>query len=83
MKNTSQFRIPTEPPEVADDELEEFRQLSFAERGRLLAIACRSAVRLDQSRRVANLPAPVPDPWPESTWEFLRENASKGRRTAE
>ena len=70
-------RVPREPEEIALQEIEEFRRLSFAERGRLLAIACRAAARLDRSRREAGLPAPVPEPWPESTWEFLRQQTAR------
>lgn len=69
--------IPHEPPELAEEELEAFRALSFAERGRLLAIACRAAVRLDRSRRKAGLPEPAPDPWPQSTWEFLKQQTAR------
>ncbi|MFQ5733935.1 MAG: hypothetical protein ACE5KM_18510 [Planctomycetaceae bacterium] len=57
------------------------RSMSFAERGRLLAVACRAAVRLDRSRRQAGLPPPAADPWPESTWEFLKQQAARSRRS--
>lgn len=69
--------IPHEPDEISQQEIEAFRKLSIAERGRLVAAACRAAVRLDRARRAAGLPEPVPEPWPESTWEFLREQGSR------
>lgn len=75
-------QIPHEPEEIAQREIEEFRQMSFAERGRRLAIACRSAARLDRSRQMAGLPNPAPDPWPESTWEYLKQQAARYARTA-
>ena len=83
MKTPAPSRIPSEPSELERDEVEQFRRLSLAERGRLLAIACRSAARLDRSRQNADLPAPVPEPWPESTWEFLSNHASEGPRIAD
>lgn len=70
-------RRPREPDEIAREELEAFRQSSPTERGRMLAIACRSAARLDRSRREAGLPAPVAEPWPQSTWEFLTQQAAR------
>jgi hypothetical protein len=69
-----------EPGEIEARELQAFRQASPAERGRLLAVACRSAARLDRSRRRAGLPDPVPEPWPESTWEFLKQQAARHAR---
>lgn|GEM_PF-1456511 len=79
-------RLPHEPEEIARDEIEAFRRMSFAERGRLLAIACRTAAKLDRSRRAAGLPEPVPEPWPESTWEFLKRQTAlhnaRPRRTS-
>jgi hypothetical protein len=79
-------RLPHEPAEIAQQELEAFRRMSFAERGRLLAIACRAGARLDRSRREAGLPEPVPEPWPESTWVFLKRQTAihnaRSRRTS-
>ena len=70
-------RVPCEPDEIDRDELERLRSLSSEERGRQLAMACRAAVRLDRSRAAAGLPPPVEEPWPESTWEFLRKHARR------
>jgi hypothetical protein len=71
-----QPRLPHEPDQIAQEEIEAFRRMSFAERGRLLAVACRAAAKLDRSRRAAGLPEPVPEPWPESTWEFLKRQTA-------
>ncbi|MFW5692801.1 MAG: hypothetical protein ACOCWL_01160 [Thermoguttaceae bacterium] len=68
-------RVPCEPEEVERDELERLRGMSLDERGRLLAMVCRAAARLDRSRAAAGLPPPAEDPWPESTWKFLRNQA--------
>lgn len=70
-------RLPLEPEEIQREELEAFRKMSAAERGRLLAMACRAAARLDRSRREAGLPSPVAEAWPECTWEFLRKCARR------
>jgi hypothetical protein len=79
-------RLPHEPDEIAQEELEAFRKMTFAERGRRLAVACRAGARLDRSRRAAGLPEPVPEPWPESTWEFLKRQTAlhnaRSRRTS-
>lgn len=69
--------LPHEPDEIASEELQAFRQATPAERGRLLALACRSAARLNRSRREAGLPGPVAEPWPQSTWEFLKQQAAR------
>ena len=69
------YRVPCEPEEIERDELERLRGMSLADRGRLLAMACRAAARLDRSRAAAGLPPPAEEPWPKSTWEFLRNQA--------
>ena len=68
-------RIPCEPEEIERDEVERLRGMSLEERGRLLAMVCRAAARLDRSRAAAGLPPPAEEPWPESTWNFLRNQA--------
>lgn len=69
--------LPHEPEEIARQEIQFFRQASTAERGRMVARACRAAARLDRSRRLAGLLAAVAEPWPESTWEFLKQQAAR------
>ena len=70
--STSAMPLPHEPEGILQDDLEAIHKMTDQQRGRLLAIACRSAARLDRSRQQAGLPAPVGEPWPISTWEFLR-----------
>ena len=55
------------------------KQLSLRERGLLVMAACRSAAAIYRSRLAAGLPADQPDPWPESTWEFLKTQARKSQ----
>ncbi len=75
------IRIPCEPAEVEKDEVAQLQAASLEERGRLLAMACRAAARLDRSRAEAGLPRPAEEPWPESTWDFLRAEASRHGET--
>ncbi len=60
-------------------EIARLRSLSMRERSDLLEAACRAAALLRQSRLAAGLPDIQPDPWPESTWEFLRKHAARVR----
>ncbi|HEX3600500.1 MAG TPA: hypothetical protein VHU84_10185 [Lacipirellulaceae bacterium] len=48
---------------------------SLDERSHNLALACRAAAAIARDRRRAGLPDPKPEPWPDSTWEFLRTHA--------
>jgi hypothetical protein len=59
--------------ELERRELKRVQQLSFEERGKLLAAACRDAAAIEASRLKMGLPASKPEPWPESTWRFLAE----------
>jgi hypothetical protein len=56
------------------------RSLTMQERGQLLEAACEAAAEILHSRLAAGLPPPVRDPWPESTWEFLRKHAARVRK---
>ncbi len=53
------------------EEILRLRTLSMRERGEMLARACESAALIYYSRLAAGLPDVRPEPWPESTWEFL------------
>ncbi|MBN2021810.1 MAG: hypothetical protein JW809_03370 [Pirellulales bacterium] len=55
------------------------RSLSMRERGQLMELACEAAAALRQSRLAAGLPDVKPDPWPQSTWDFLKEHAARFR----
>ncbi len=66
--------------ELDDAELIRLRTLTDKERGALLKSACEAAAIILQSRRTVGLPDPVPAPWPESTWAFLKECAARARR---
>jgi len=57
-------------------DLVRLRSLSMAERARLIQSACAAAALIRRSRLAAGLPPGEPDPWPASTWEFLRKHAA-------
>jgi hypothetical protein len=61
------------------DDIARLRSLSMSERGQLLKAACEAAAVIERSRRDAGLPPIQPDPWPESTWKFMTENATRVR----
>ncbi|MBI1900595.1 MAG: hypothetical protein HYS13_05735 [Planctomycetia bacterium] len=70
--------------EAADQaELEKLRAMSIEERGRMIQAACRAAWEIHCSRIRAGLPPIPPDPWPESTIEFMRKHAAKFRKAGE
>jgi len=68
--------LPVEPAAVEAAAIEALRAATIEERGRMVARAARAAVRIDRSRRAAGLPEGVPEPWPPSTWDFLRRHAA-------
>lgn len=78
MEEISAIAKGHEAPALLQAELNAFRASTLAQRGHLLAIACRAAARLQRCRLQAGLPDPGPDPWPPSTWEFLKKHASHG-----
>ena len=62
-----------------NEDIARLRALSMEERGRLIEAACEAAVVIRRGRLAAGLPDAPPAPWPESTWEFLREHAARVR----
>jgi hypothetical protein len=56
---------------------ERVRALSIRERSQLIEAACEAAAVVYRSRLAAGLADVEPSPWPESTWEFLREHAAR------
>ncbi len=62
-----------------DIDVARLRALSMQERGRMLISACEAAALIYRSRLAAGLPGMQRDPWPESTWEFLRKHAARAR----
>ncbi len=60
-------------------DLARLRGLGMQERGRLIEAACEAAAVIQRSRIAAGLPVAQRDPWPESTWEFLRKQAARVR----
>ena len=65
---------------AADDaEMARLRAMTMRERSRLIESACETAAAIYRSRLAAGLPEVVPDPWPASTWEFLRKHAARVR----
>jgi hypothetical protein len=62
----------------ADDaEIVRLRSLTMEERSELLRRACEGAQQMRQARIDAGLGDVEPDPWPASTWEFLRKCAAE------
>ncbi|MGA2616405.1 MAG: hypothetical protein ABSF26_02270 [Thermoguttaceae bacterium] len=61
------------------EEILRLRALSMRQRGELLESACAAAAEFCRSRLAAGLREPQPDPWPDSTWEFLKEHAVRVR----
>ncbi|MBN2578427.1 MAG: hypothetical protein JXB10_05500 [Pirellulales bacterium] len=55
------------------------RKLSLNERGRLIESACEAAAVIHCSRLAAGMPDAERDPWPASTWEFLKREAARVR----
>jgi hypothetical protein len=55
------------------------RNLSMEERGQMIARLCREAAEAERARIAAGLPPTEPGPWPESTWEFMRQWSVKSR----
>jgi hypothetical protein len=62
-----------------EQDLARLRSLTVAERAALIESACRAAAEIARSREAAGLPPIMPDPWPTSTWEFLRKHAARVR----
>jgi hypothetical protein len=62
-------------------EIERLRGLSDLERSQMLKAVCLAAAKLHASRVKAGLPPATPAPWPQSTWEFLRQHAPNARRS--
>ena len=62
-----------------EEDIARLRALSMEERGKLIESACEAAAVIRRSRLAAGLPDAPPAPWPESTWEFLREHAARVR----
>ncbi len=63
-----------------EEDLARLRSLSMEERGQLIKAACEASAEIERSRRAAGFPPIKPDPWPESTWEFLRKHATHAQR---
>ncbi len=55
----------------------DLRQLTPEKRAQALQLACHTAAEFDAARLAAGLPPWKPAMPPESTWEFLHEDASK------
>jgi hypothetical protein len=60
-------------------EIARLRAMSMRERSQLIESACEAAAVVYRSRLAAGLPDVAPDPWPASTWEFLRKHAARAR----
>jgi hypothetical protein len=77
----SDSKIPTTAISAQENEdIDQLRQLSLEDRGKLIGIACRAAAKIEASRARMGLPPTEPAPWPDSTWNYLSEWARRGRR---
>ena len=65
--------------ETERQDIARLRSLDMRERGRMIVSACETAAAIQRSRRAAGLPPVEPDPWPQSTWDFLRKHAARVR----
>lgn len=63
--------------ELGDDE--RMQRLSLSDRSKLIEAACQAAVVIENARLALGWPVAESEPWPNSTWEFLR-NAAKAIR---
>ena len=67
---------------AAEEDLASLRQLSLAERGRMIKSACQTAMRIEQGKLRSGLPPSLPEPWPESTWAYFKEWTRNARTIA-
>ena len=56
-------------------EIERLRGISERERSEMILAVCRTPATIHQGRIKSGLPPATPDPWPQSTWEFLHKHA--------
>ncbi|MFM9963828.1 MAG: hypothetical protein ACKV2Q_21670 [Planctomycetaceae bacterium] len=63
-------------------ELALMTDLSLREHGDQLLAACRLASMIYQNRLATGLPMAESAPWPASTWQFLKAQASHVRRSS-
>jgi hypothetical protein len=59
---------------------EQLRGRSLQERGDLIIAACRAAAEIERGKIASGRPPSQPAPWPESTWEWLRRFAQRGKQ---
>jgi hypothetical protein len=76
----SDSKLPTTAISAQENgDIEQLRQLSLEDRGKLIGVACRAAAKIEASRTRIGLPPTEPAPWPDSTWNYLAEWARRGR----
>jgi hypothetical protein len=63
--------------EAVDQDIARLRMLDPRQRSALIVSACETAAAIERSRIAASLPPAEPEPWPPSTWEFLRKHAAR------
>lgn len=66
--------------ELERGDLAALRAMSMQQRSALLQQACRAASKLEASRIASGFPPSKPAPWPESTWQFLKEQTVRARQ---
>jgi hypothetical protein len=80
--STSQFFIDIATGERLQEEaeFERLRGLSDRERGEEILAVCRAAAAIHAGGLASGLPPVEPEPWPASTWEYLRKCAANDNR---
>jgi hypothetical protein len=73
-------RLPQVSASMLSEEIEFLRGLTERQRSEMIVSACRAAARIERSRRENGMPPSVSAPWPDSTWEFLRQHAPNARQ---
>jgi len=64
---------------LSKPDYEMLRSLSMEERSQMLVAASRKATELECQRAASGLPPSNSDPYPQSTWDFLRKHAKQCR----
>ena len=64
------------------EDIARLRSMSLDERRKLIEDVCEAAAIVYDSRLAGGLPDVKRDPWPASTWEFLRKHAARVRERA-
>jgi hypothetical protein len=76
----SHGKLPYELPEWAEEDLRYWREASMEEHACALEAVCSAVMDILEARKQMGMAPPEPEPWPESTLEFMRRHAPNGRK---